>query len=156
MKLYLVRHGDYITNESNQDELSEKGINEIKELANFLMPLHIRVANIIHSGKIRAQQTAELLSSGVACDQPLQARQGLNPNDAVTSFANEMMYENDDMFVIGHLPFISRLVGQLVVSNENKDIVVFHTGTIVCLESLDPTRWIIQWVWNSAFMPKNF
>jgi phosphohistidine phosphatase len=150
MKMYLVRHGDYFTNESQQNVLSEKGINEITQLKNFLMPLQIRVATFVHSGKTRAQQTALLLAPSLLCDDPPKARQGLNPHDDVLAFANEMVDETGDWFVVGHLPFLSKLVGQLVAGNENKEIVYFHTGTMVCLELFDTTRWLIQWVWNPA------
>lgn len=147
MKLYLVRHGDYVINDSHHDVLSEKGISEINQLANFLMPLHIQVSTILHSGKMRAHQTADILSLSVVCDQPPQIERDLNPNDAITGFIDRL-YEGKDLLVVGHLPFMSRLVGQLVVGNENREIVFFHTGTLVCLESLELTRWMIQWAWN--------
>ncbi len=149
MKLYLVRHGDYSASGiEQQDVLNEKGINDIKQLVNFLLPLQIRVNSFLHSGKIRAQQTAEILSQGIACDQSIQARDGLNPNDDVTAFATEITHWEGDVCVVGHLPFMSKLVSYLVIGNQNKEIMFFHTGTIVCLELLDSTRWMIQWVWG--------
>jgi phosphohistidine phosphatase len=148
MKLYLMRHGDYVINEFNQDVLSEKGINEVKQVANFLRPLQIHVSNILHSGKMRAEQTAQLLSSSVKCDEPIKAQSGLNPNDEAKRFADKTIHESEDLLIVGHLPFMGRLVGQLAAGNENREIVDFHTSTIVCLKSLDKTRWIIEWVWN--------
>lgn len=147
MKLYLVRHGDYVTSgPQQQDVLSERGINQIQQLANFLLPLSIRVARSFHSGKNRAQQTAELLAPSIHCEQPMEARNGLNPNDDVVAFANEITSWEEDRFIVGHLPFMSRLVSYLVIGNENKEIVTFQTGTLVCLEAIDTKRWVIQWI----------
>ena len=65
MKLYLVRHGDYVMNQSHQDELSEKGIKEIEQLAYILKPLKIRISHFFHSSKLRTQQTAYLLAKSL-------------------------------------------------------------------------------------------
>jgi len=148
MKLYLVRHGDYSTNNvKQQDVLTEKGTKEIEQMVNFLKPLHVHVSHLFHSGKWRAQQTAEILAQGLICKQPIEAQKGLDPNDEVTGFENELQGD-DDICLVGHLPFMSRLVSYLITGNENKEIVFFHTGTIVCLARDERTRWLIQWMWS--------
>lgn len=147
MKLYLARHGDYLLDTSqSMDVLTEKGRNDIILTANFLKKMNLRVSNILHSGKYRAQQTAELLSEGIACDQPPQSYPGLNPNDDVTAIAHEVAHWNDDVLLVGHLPFMGRLVSLLITGDENKEIVNFQTGVLVCLDQIDRTRWMINWV----------
>jgi phosphohistidine phosphatase len=145
MKLYLVRHGDY-SMVQQQDVLSEKGQNEIISLANFLSRLNIQVSNILHSGKLRARQTAELLAKGMICDQPVQSRNGLNPNDDVTAFANEIAHWGDDVLVVGHMPFMGRLVSELLTGSENRELVDFQTGVMVCLEIVGHSHWMVRWV----------
>ncbi len=104
------------------------------------------IASIVHSSKYRPQQTAELLSQGVNCEQPIQVHNGLQPNDDVIAFANEIANWDEDVLVVGHLPFMGRLVSQLLVGNQNRDLVDFQPGTMVCMEAIDIERWIIRWV----------
>lgn len=145
MKLYLARHGDYSIVKQT-DMLTEKGKNEMTALANFLSPLNLRVSHILHSGKVRAQQSAEILATGIHCDQAIQLQAGLTPNDDVKAFANEISHWDADVLVVGHLPFMGRLVGELVTNNEDKNIIEFQTGTLACLEQIDYARWMIHWV----------
>lgn len=62
MKLYLVQHGEALSKEQDtKRSLSEQGRREVERMANFLATAGVRVARICHSGKLRAQQTAEIL-----------------------------------------------------------------------------------------------
>ena len=50
--------------------------------------------------------------------------------------------------IVGHLPFIPRLVNALVLGLEYADhppIIDYPPGTVVCLEQHN-RRWIIHWV----------
>ena len=56
MKLYLVRHGDYLADATNPaGALSNKGKSNIQNLADFLKTSSIHVSSFFHSGKLRAQ-----------------------------------------------------------------------------------------------------
>lgn len=147
MKLYLMRHGEYMTEDlQHTGALSKKGTNDINLIANFLKPANIHVSNIFHSGKLRAQQTAEIMATSIIAKEPLQARNKLDPQDDVTAFIDEIIDWEQDLLVVGHLPFMGRLVSKLVVGNENKEIVAFYPGTLVCLERIENSPWIIDWV----------
>jgi phosphohistidine phosphatase len=146
MKIYLARHGDYTVDMTNLDMLTEKGKQDMSAMAHFLQGLNLRVVNIFHSVKNRAQQSAELLAQGIVSETPMEMRRGLAPEDDEVAFANEIIHWDDDILVVGHLPFIGRLVSLLVTGNPNKEIVEFETGTLVCLEQKEQTRWAIRWV----------
>jgi phosphohistidine phosphatase len=147
MKLYLVRHGDYVLDTVQaKDVLSEKGIHDITSMAHLLKQSNVHVAAIFHSEKNRAMQTAGILAAGMICDQAPQLLQGLNPDDDVSVMANELMHGDENIMLVGHLPFMGRLVSLLVMGREDIEIVNFKTGTIVCLEQASQTRYIIEWV----------
>lgn len=147
MKVYLVRHGDYVMDTTQQlDVLTEQGIAEVNAIVNMLKPLNIHVANIFYSNKNRAQQTAELLSQGISSGTLPTIRQGLNPNDDVSMIASEISAVDEDWMLVGHLPFMGRLASQLILGNENKEIIAFLPGTMACLEQIDTERWVINWV----------
>lgn len=153
MKIYLARHGDYSMNSAQLDVLTDKGTKDTICIANFLNECHLHVADIFHSGKFRAQQTAELFTQGFICNKPIQIKNGLNPHDDVKVFSNEIENWQEDVLIIGHLPFMSRLAGKLLTGNENKEIIDFQTTTIACLEMADHMGWMIKWVLTPDLFP---
>ncbi|MBV9575839.1 MAG: phosphohistidine phosphatase SixA [Gammaproteobacteria bacterium] len=152
MKLYLARHGEYQVNDlMGGNPLNERGKAAITRIANFLQPLQIVVDAIFHSGKLRAEQTAEILSTGFVCQQVMQKKPGLNPLDSVLELAHDIHHwEQNDLLLVGHMPFMSRLTSQLILKKEDKEIVFFQPGTLVSLEKNDSADWIINWVLNPA------
>ena len=51
MKVYLVQHGEAKSEkEDPQRNLTDKGIDEVQKVANFLRPLKLTVNAIWHSG----------------------------------------------------------------------------------------------------------
>ena len=147
MRLYLARHGDYELDRTKAlDVLSEKGITDITQLANSLKQRNLHVRRIWHSEKNRARQTAEILAQGVICDELPVVHAGINPEDDVTIIASEIVHEPDDILIVGHLPFMNKLVSQLVTGNINAEIIHFETGTLVCLEQKGKMQWMIDWV----------
>lgn len=147
MKLYLARHGEYLANDIIQGEvLSEKGINTIKRMAEFIKSAHLSVNIIYHSHKIRAQQTAALLAEGFQCSQIIK-QDGLQPLDDVSKIAQNLITSEENILIVGHLPFMSRLVNQLLKVREDKEMISFLPGTIVCFKREDD-HWMIEWVLN--------
>lgn len=159
MKLYLVRHGKYHINAQQLDELDREGKQEIENLAAFLKPLQINVAHIFHSTKLRAKQTAELLGPSFQCQHGIQEREGLAPTDEINLIKEEIESAGQDILLVGHLPFMSRLVSKLVLGDENKEIMLFYTSTMACLVT-DGQQWLIEWVVNPDFfvdvIPRSF
>jgi phosphohistidine phosphatase len=58
----------------------------------------------------------------------------LLPNDSVSRFAEELMSEIDDVMIVGHQPFVSRLAALLTTGSPDGMFIKFPTGAIVCLE----------------------
>lgn len=155
MKLYLVRHGDYLADATNPaGALSNKGKSNIQNLADFLKTSSIHVSSFFHSGKLRAQQTAELLSKSIVCNDKITARTGLDPLDAVTLIADEIESIEEDVLLVGHLPFLGRLVAKLITNDENKELVIFNPGTMICLEQVENKYWVINWMINASLLKK--
>ena len=75
MRLYIVQHGDSVTKEIDPDRpLSDQGQADIQRLAEWLSSHNVRIAQILHSGKTRAKETAvriDLLWHGDSLLQPL-------------------------------------------------------------------------------------
>ena len=146
MKLYLVQHGEACTKEVDPDRpLTDQGIKDIDRLATFLNKAGIKVDRVIHSGKLRAFQTAERLAKVVAPGVELESSGLLNPNDNPKAFDWQSESWSKETLVVGHLPFMAKLVAHLLIQNENKLITAYRPGSIVCLEHNDE-HWQIIWM----------
>lgn len=146
MRLYLVQHGQALPKEADPERpLSEPGQTDIARLAEFLQKADIQISRVIHSGKKRAQQTADLLASAISPRKTAQKVSGLSPNDPVEEFATKASQWQEDTLVVGHLPFLARLVDHLVARGQEQ-VVSFRHGTVVCLERIDPQGWTIAWM----------
>ena len=143
MRLYLVQHGDSLLKEVDTERpLSPQGRKDIEALAAFLKG-RVRVARILHSGKTRARQTAELLAPAVAGSRPLETISGIDPLDSPEHIATQLQDWNDDTLIVGHQPYMGKLVARLVIGSEAHGVVVFQPGTLVCLERAPDARWAV-------------
>ena len=146
MKLYLAQHGDSLPEQVNPERpLSERGREDIRRLAEFLGGSGIRVRRVYHSGKLRARQTAELLGAHLAPAQT-KAASGLNPNDPVEAIADQIDGWTEDTLLVGHLPFMGRLVAYLVGGAGERQVAAFQPGSLACLERDAGGRWAVAWM----------
>jgi phosphohistidine phosphatase len=106
----------------------------------------MRAERIAYSGKLRARQTAELLAAALAPGIVLEIMAGLNPNDPVEPLARRVADLTSDVMLVGHLPFMGKLVAHLVAGDERKLVAAFVPGTVVCLERGDAGHWAITWM----------
>ena len=147
MRLYLVQHGEALPKEVDSDRpLSDRGRHDIERLAGFLAKRDVRVAHAWHSGKTRARQTAEILAAAVAPGAEAGVLAGLAPNDPAADFAAKLADWREDAMVVGHLPFMARLVTRLVARSDGGTTVAYLPGSLVCLERDEDGAWAIAWM----------
>lgn len=148
MKIYLVRHGESSTSLSNDNKrpLSKKGRSDIKSLGKFISNFNIQVDYLYHSNKLRAVETAKLLLPSIDVKQPIQIREELDPVAPIELILHELYVLEKDIILVGHMPFMGKLVAKLVTGNENLEIVAFKAGTMICLEQHERERWVISWM----------
>lgn len=146
MKLYLVQHGDALSKEADPDRpLSEKGRADVRHVAEFLAG-QITVARVLHSGKTRARQTAEILAAAAAPGQEIATVPGIDPLDPVEPIAQQAQNWNEDSLIAGHQPFMGRLVARLVTGSEESAVVTYQPGSVTCLERDDSGNWTVAWM----------
>jgi phosphohistidine phosphatase len=146
MALYLVQHGKSLPRESDSDPgLSEQGMADVQRIAEVARGYGVRVAKVLHSGKKRAAQTANLMGASLQPAAGIDAVGGLQPLDAVAPWA-DAVHPEEDLMLVGHLPFMERLTSLLVVGNEQPVIFKFQNGGIVCLDRpAESASWYIKW-----------
>ncbi len=145
MALYLVQHGKNLPKEKDPDKgLSAEGTVEVERMATLAKGYELSVSSIRHSGKKRAQQTAEIFARTLGVEGGVEAVEGLGPLDDVTRLSVDS--DRNEMLV-GHLPFMERLTAHLVAGDAAKaPVLKFQNGGIVCLKSGEETGWYISWV----------
>jgi phosphohistidine phosphatase len=153
MRVYLIQHGESKSEEKDpQRRLTDKGIGEVQTVADFLRPLKLAVDAVWHSGKARAQQTGELLAEAVGTRDGVVQREGLGPKDQVTTTKEALEQTGGDVMIVGHLPFLGKLVALLVTGSEENEIVEFQFGSVVCIERRDDRKWKLAWMITPALL----
>ncbi|NQW00203.1 MAG: phosphohistidine phosphatase SixA [Rhodospirillales bacterium] len=152
MHLYLVQHGDALAKtEDAMRPLSGKGRQDISRLASFLARSRLPISVVLHSGKLRAQQTALIFADVLGPGRIVQdCPCAIAPNDPVTPLVNALKGElrrDDGLMIVGHLPFMDKLVSSLLLGPEDRSCVDFETGTVVALSG-EPAAadWRLDWV----------
>ena len=146
MKLYLVQHGEAVSKDINPDRpLAEKGKEDIDKLAGFLKSNETNISNVFHSGKARALQTAEIFANTLG-DIKVEILEGIAPNDPVDSLAAKITQLENNTMIVGHLPFMAKFISYLVMGDEEKIIVDYQPGSVICIEQDESNSWKIRWM----------
>ncbi len=144
--MYFVQHGRCVDKTIDPDRpLSNEGREEVERVATHLHKAGIAVAQIHHSGKTRARQTAELFAEQVEADSVTELS-GMNPNDDVLDFL--AMLEDNTMYV-GHLPHLARLLSFLTAGNGDADVIKFSNAGVICLGK-DEANYAAEWILTPA------
>ncbi|MDI3498742.1 phosphohistidine phosphatase SixA [Archaeoglobus sp.] len=143
MRLYLMQHGKAKPKEVDPERnLSEEGVKEVERVAAFLEKAGIRVERIYHSGKRRAEQTAEIVAKHLGVEAKMA--EGLDPLADIGIWAERLEKLDEDVMLVGHLPHLSRLANYLLSGNPDLDAVAFTFGGVVCLER-EEKKWRLLW-----------
>lgn len=151
MALFLVQHGKNLSKtEDPKKGLSREGKADVQRIADTAKAYGVHVSQIRHSGKTRALETAEIFAATLQPPNGVEIRSGISPLDDVIA-VSETIHSQDDIMLVGHLPFMERLISYLITGSIDIPVFKFQNGGIVCLEK-DPEiqKWIIKW----ALMPK--
>lgn len=147
MLLYLVQHAEAKREEEDPARpLSERGLSDIRRISDFLATGGLKVSKILHSGKLRAKQTAEALAEGISAAGGIEQVGGLAPLDDPGVWRDRLKEELEDMMLVGHLPHLSKLAGLLLAGDPERRVVGFRPGGVVCLERDEVGSWSVRWV----------
>ena len=111
--------------------------------------LGLKVSGILHSGKTRARQTAEVLAAALHPAEGIKTAPGLNPLDDVAPWCS--LNPGAGLMLVGHLPFMERLAALMVAGSQEKPVIRFQNAGIVCLDrDASSVNWVVRW----ALVPK--
>lgn len=101
---------------------------------------------VVHSGKLRAAQTAAILAERLAPAISLETLAGLRPNDDPAAFDGSPAGQQQDTRLVGHLPFMARAVAYLLTGDAERILTAYRPGSMVCLDAGPTGRWSIGWM----------
>jgi phosphohistidine phosphatase len=113
MDVFLVRHA---VAEDGEDDaarpLSRKGARRFAQTARGLVELELPIATVLHSPRLRAMQTAELLSAPFEAQLRVSAELDGPPSEALLDALTE------GAALVGHEPHLSTLLAWLVTGDQ--------------------------------------
>jgi phosphohistidine phosphatase len=147
MLLYLVQHAEAMKEEEDPERgLTDKGFRDIARTAVHVQKLGVRVRLIYHSGKKRAAQTAKVLADYLKPERGATGTGDLAPLDDPSLWSKRIAEMNEDIMLVGHLPYLAKLAGLLLCGDKEKMFVGFRMGGVVCLKRAGDGKWAIEWM----------
>ncbi|MCF8095676.1 MAG: phosphohistidine phosphatase SixA [Desulfobacteraceae bacterium] len=145
MSLYLVQHGKNLSKEIDPEQsLSEEGRKEVEHIGETASGYDVLVGKIRHSGKKRAEQTAEIFAEKLDVKDVAEA-EGLKALDEPAEFGKNVN-PGENLMLVGHLPFMERMASWLTTGSMDYTVFKFQNGGIVCLDKLpDSEYWAVIW-----------
>jgi phosphohistidine phosphatase len=145
VNVYLVQHAEAKSKEQDPDRsLTDRGRQDAQRVAALAASLGVRVDQIRHSGKTRAEETARILGEALSPANGVVKISGLAPLDDVQPVANRLDDSDQSIVLVGHLPFMERLAGQLLAGNPERIVVQFHKAGMVNLARTED-GWQLVW-----------
>ena len=142
MDFYLVRHG--AAKAEGERPLSDRGRKQVEEAARGAAAKRIQVSEILHSDKLRAKQTAEILARSLLPRRGIRESGGLSPEDDPSIAKAELEASESPLMLVGHLPHLGKLASLLVTGDPDREVTEFQPAGLVCLARAGG-KWEITW-----------
>lgn len=124
----------------------------MERVARRAAALGLQPSEIVHSGKLRARETAEILAEHLRPSGGVRELAGLAPMDDPARTREALISALGPVMAVGHLPHLSRLTALLVTGDPTREIVAFRMGAIVCLDR-QPEGWRVKWILTPELVP---
>jgi len=146
MDVYLVQHGEAKPEQEDPTRpLTDRGREEVQRVARHAARIGLKVAEICHSGKLRAWQTAEILAEHLSPPHGIREMEGLSPMDDPAEVKGVVEASREPVMLVGHLPHLSRLTSVLLLGDPGREVIRFRMGGIVCLSRIEG-GWVVRWI----------
>lgn len=149
MIVFIVQHGEAVSKALDPERpLSQQGSRDIRGLAARLEMLGAKPGVIIHSGKLRAAQTAAILADTLTPGAATRLFEGVSPMDDPMRLISELDRLQPDpdgsVLIATHMPYVSRLVSTLLTRQPDTPFASVP-GTAIALE-YGEHGWQMNWM----------
>ncbi len=156
MELFILRHGEAgkalpPSPKEFQRPLTEAGRKRIEDVGESLKEWNINFDKILTSPLRRAKETAETVAKVLGIEDRLVDSNDLKPegNRLELYKALSKMKVQDSVLIVGHEPYLSILIGDIIAANPNSHISLKKGGIAkIEIETFSPRisgelRWLL-------------
>lgn len=141
-----MQHGEATSEETDPDRpLTDRGRDDVDRVARAVARLALPLDRILHSGKLRARQTAATVAARWTPRKGVEERAGLGPTDEPSEIRAAIEAADETVLLVGHLPHLDRLASLLVAGDPETGVVAFANGGLVRLAE-EGGEWRVQWI----------
>jgi phosphohistidine phosphatase len=115
--------------------------------------LGLGIEAVLHSGKLRARQTAEVLAERLQPSPSVAELAGLLPNDDPQDVLGALARQPRSCLLVGHLPHLDRLASLLLIGDPARRVIGFRMGGLVSLVR-DDAGWQVRWILTPEIVPE--
>lgn len=146
MHLYLLQHAHAEPKSVDPDRpLTPEGRADLDRLSERLAAAGVSVERVVHSGKTRAMQSAARMARRLLAHGEMDTSGLLEPDADPGAFIAWLGDLNEDILVVGHLPFVARLADRLLGVEGAASRVDFAPGCLLCLRRTGD-GWQLSWM----------
>lgn len=142
-----MQHGEAASEQEDPARpLTPRGREEVGLVARVASRIGVRPGRILHSGKLRALETAEILARELGTPQVVGQADGLAPNDDPRRILPTIEESQAPLILVGHLPHLSKLCSLLLLGDPGREVVAFRMGALISLVGDDKAGWRLRWI----------
>jgi phosphohistidine phosphatase len=147
MMLSLLRHGIAVEpgspgyEDDSARPLTAKGERRTRRIAEGMLALGLSYDLILSSPYVRARQTADLVAEVLKTPEGVQLSDTLTPEGSprqVIEALHSDERERQGILLVGHEPYLSRLISTLLTGNSNLPVVMKKGG--LCMLDVETLR----------------
>lgn len=157
MNIYILRHGiavdptePGVKSDANR-QLTPEGERKVRRVAKAMKAMGLSFDMILASPCLRARKTAETVTDVLRAQKMLALTDHLAPDGDPKKLIEQLNAEkpaSDDVLLVGHEPYLSRLIALLISGNTNLAIELKKSG--LCRLEAEPLRYgrcaILHWL----------
>jgi phosphohistidine phosphatase len=134
MNVYLLRHGEAVADSVDpQRPLTQRGREQVEWVCRHAAERGLDVFEIMHSGKLRARETAEILARCAAPMAGVREIGGLEPQADPFIAKAEIEALDKPVALVGHMPHLGRLVSLLLTGDPDREPRRLAVAGLLCL-----------------------
>jgi phosphohistidine phosphatase len=135
MNLIVLRHGEagkrmMITGRDAERALTVSGREEVEDVAESLRDMDLKFDSILASPLKRCSETAEIVAKVLKLQKKLELWDELKPEGDARAFYRRLskMKNDSSVLVVGHEPYLSSMISQLISGKEGAHIALKKAG----------------------------
>ncbi len=153
-ELLIVRHGIAVepgtAGIADADRpLTPKGVNRMRQVAEGLFRLELKLDRIVTSPLPRARQTAEIIAEALDAEGLLEVSNVLQAGAAAATIERFLRERREErLMIVGHNPALSDLISLLVLGMTHPLLCDLKKGAVAALERAAPGQgpYTLAWI----------